>query len=304
MLSNLGKGLSLPSCCSMQLSTPFGGRRGRDEIASNAGLIPIRRHVLGEMLLVALAVVHELAELVATDDSRSGAGTQSNPVSGLHQLFHHRTIDDIARVAPIETVDELRADILGEEEPWRTPPIESHIRRVRQEHCGVDIWAGSAKVPFQKIGEHLGFEVCSGIRALDGAPSAALAESPVNDVTCERALMTLDLNKEEALPRQEHQVELVQATRTWVIEFVQLPRLVRIRIRDLSVDDVEGLALPWKGRRAASVDSFFGERHATAPPWISRPRRRRARRRARRLRCPRERILQRARPPSRLSQGE
>ncbi len=152
------------------------------------------------------------------------------------------------------------------------PPSRRTVGDVGEEDRRVNVGALVPELPLEQIAEHLRLEVRAGVRALDGAAAAVLGDGPVDDVAREHAGVALDLDEEQALAREEEQIDLVEAARRRVVELVQLPRLVRIGVREgrVLVDEVERLPLPRVGRRATAMDARLGERHTTSPHLCAR----------------------------------
>src|SRR5580692_1793161 len=70
VLTDLRERLRFASRSAVQLRAPLGRRRGGHEVAADTCLVALNGSVLREVLLVALAVVEQLAELVATHHAR------------------------------------------------------------------------------------------------------------------------------------------------------------------------------------------------------------------------------------------
>src|SRR5687767_7759855 len=76
------------------------------------------------------SAVEQRAELVAAHDARGDARAEADFMCSLEELLHHWPVHDAACVATIEPVDELAANIAGEQQPRRPTAIEPNLGHV------------------------------------------------------------------------------------------------------------------------------------------------------------------------------
>ena len=91
--------------------------------------------------------------------------------------------------------------------------VEAHLGDVGEEDRRVNVGALVPELPLEQIAEDLRLEIRTGIRALDRASATAVGDRPIDDVPGEHARVALDLDEEQALAREEQQIDFVEPTR-------------------------------------------------------------------------------------------
>ena len=263
VLAEAGEDLGFALGGATELLLPVNRGCARHEVAADADVLVVDRAVGGEVLLVAVAVAEEIAELVLADEAAELGRAQADRVQRLGDVAHGRAVDDVVADLPVGQLvavgDGLLDRVVGDD-ALVAVRLELVLGDVRDEDQRLDAHRALAlHVAIEQRLERLRLAVGERVRVVDGACAVRLLvdEIPIDAVTLKRSRVALDLDEVERVLTEDDEIDFVERAGGRVAELLQRPRLVRIDIVEHLQHVIDGLPFPRVRRLPAGVDALL-----------------------------------------------